>query len=161
MEILISIVVILLFVFIRPILGLIFAGAKSAVTGESLSESMGYLKPMEIRLSEKTDDEFEYTSVEVRGLFPIEQSRSVAFITSIFDVTSNDEKKEPVLSIIEPCQEPDTTAFQLRAIVGRIDPEQGLKKWIEIGRILPLFLQTPVAGTRKLLVCVRLVDTDN
>ena len=163
--------VILVFVGIRVVWNLFFAGArvavagvKSAVTGESFDEAMGRIGPMESRLVEKkleTDDNsLSYFAVEVRGLFPILQSRELTFTVSVIDNTDGDDDRKPVLSTIDHFQEETSKAYFCKAEIGRVSPDQGFIKWIEIGRIFPTFIQSPISGKRKLDVIIRLIDAD-
>ncbi len=142
---------------------ILVAAAKSAVTGESFSEAMGNIPPLEVRLVDKTIDDdpdgLPYKSVEIRGLFPVSSRTDVSAIISIFDETNGKDDLRPIISLFDQTQEPDTMAFQQRADIGLVMPDQGFKRWVEIGRILPIALQAPHKGSRQLRVHVRLVDT--
>jgi len=141
------------------------AGATVAVTGKSFDEAMGNIPPLAVRLVDKTiDDEpggLAYKAIEVKGLFPVASSKEVAFVASVFDATDGEAELTPVICVIEAAQEPLTPAFFQRAEIGQIQPNQGFIKWIEIGKLVPQFLQAPYSGSRTLKVVVRLVDTNN
>ena len=49
--------------------------------------------------------------VEVRGLFPVQQATNVGFIVSVFTKDSNGDL-EPVFSMLNEFQEPQSRAFQ-------------------------------------------------
>jgi tellurite resistance protein len=141
----------------------VFAGARSAATGEPFQETMGNMPLLSSRLVTKNTEGdgsgLEYYAVEIKGLLPVYVSSEVSVAISLFDETEGAENLRPILSFVEQFQEPLTTAYFQRADLGRIDPDQGFKKWIEIGRILPLFVQSPFSGKRKICAVVRLINS--
>ena len=141
------------------------AGATVAVTGKTFEEAMGQIPPMNVRLKEKTlnnePDGLPFTAIEVKGLFPLQSSKEVAFVISIFDKTDGNSDQKPVICVLDAAQELETPVFQQRADIGRVQPNQGFSSWIEIGRIAPSFLQAPYSGERVLDIVVRLLDKSN
>lgn len=142
------------------------AGVNAAMTGKSFDEAMGRIGPMETRLVEKKleagDTNLSYKAVEVRGLFPITRSSELTFTVSVLDSTDGDDgmKPVPVLSTIDHFQEETSKAYFCKAQIGRVSLGQGFEKWIEIGRVFPTFLQSPMSGERKLDIVVRLIEAD-
>lgn len=140
------------------------AGVKAAVTGQSIDEALGRMANFETKIVTKNTEPdasgLDFYAIEMRGLFPIQTSRELAFVVSLFDASDGDEKMRPVLSLIEQFQEQETTAYNVTAQIGRVEPNQGFIKWVEVGRILPLFVQSPFSGIRNLKVVCRLVDAD-
>ena len=118
---------------------------------------------MEARIVDTTLGDFvnaPVKAIEVKGRFPVNTIRHVAFVTSIFDETSGE--LEPVLSTIDMYQEPDSTVYQHTIKVGQaVSPEQGFGHWTQAGRIIPNILQPPVGGARRLFAILRLVDIDD
>ena len=139
------------------------AGIKSVATGQSFDEAMGRMPPLETRLVEKNSEEdgsgLNFWAVEARGLFPVSFTKDVTFTISLLDVTDGEELKKPVLSVLDHFQEPNSRAYFCSAKVGNVSPDQGYVKWVEIGRIVPFFVQSSHAGDRNLKIIVRLVET--
>ena len=143
----------------------IFDAAAKAATGEgTFSENMRLafrgMGPLEARIVDTTLGDFvnaPVKAIEVKGRFPVNTFRHVAFVTSIFDETGGE--LEPVLSTIDMYQEPDSTVYQHTIKVGReVSPEQGFGHWTQAGRIIPHILRPPVGGARQLSAILRLVD---
>ena len=141
-------------------------GVKSAVTGQDfdMDRALGRIPPIAARLTKKnTEDDgsgLDYYAVEVTGLFPVSSTVEGAFVISLFDITENEENREPVLSVIEQFQEPATTAYSSIVQAGRVQPGFGITSWFEVGRVFPFFIQSPFSGTRELEVFTRLVQAD-
>ena len=140
------------------------AGVKSAVTGKSFDETMGRMPPLTSRVVKKnTEDDgsgHEYYSVEVKGIFPIRETAEAAFAISLFDVTDGDDNKKPVLSVIEQFQETHTRAYLACQEIGRITGDQGFSNWVAVGKVIPLFVQSPYSGARKFSIVIRLISSD-
>ena len=162
--------IILLLVGINVVFRLIFSGArvatagiKSVATGQSFDEAMGRIPPIETRMVKKNLEAdgsgLDFWAVEVRGLFPISQTRNLSFAISLLDITDGKEEKKLVLSTLEHFQEPNSRAYFCKAEIGNVNQGQGYIKWVEIGRIMPIFVQSSFKGKRDLNVIVRLVDT--
>lgn len=97
--------------------------------------------------------------VQGRGLFPIRTSKTLAFVTSVFDET--EDGLIPVLSVLENLQEPDNITFQHKMQVGRVHENQGISDWVRIGLVVPEILVPPYGGNRKLVVVTRMIDINN
>ena len=140
------------------------AGVKAAVTGQSFDEALGRMPPIETKVVKKNTEPdesgLEFFAIELRGLFPVQTSRELAFVISLFDVSDGEDNMSPVLSLVEQFQEPSTTAYNVTAELGRIGPNQGFFKWVEVGRVLPLFVQSPFSGSRKIKAVCRIVEAD-
>ena len=99
------------------------AAAKAATGQGTFSENLRLafrgMGPLEARIVDTTLGDFKapIKEIEVKGLFPVNTIRHVAFVTSIFDETS--DELEPVLSAIELYQEPDSIVYQHSIQVGR------------------------------------------
>jgi len=143
------------------------ASEKSAKGEGTFSENMRLafrgMGPLEARIVDTTLGDYlraPVKAIEVKGLFPVNTIRQVAFVTSIFDESSGE--LAPVLSPIEMYQEPDSTVYQYSIKVGQeVSPGQGFGHWTQAGRIIPNILQPPVGGARRLFAILRLVDMDN
>ncbi len=143
------------------------AAAKAAVGKGTFSENMELafkgMGPIEVRFypGRLGDDEDGplFKAIEMKGLFPLNSRKNVAFVTSVFDET--DEEIEPVLSPIELFQEPETVVYQFSSEIGQVDPEMGFVSWSRIGAVFPDLLEPPYGGRRKLVAILRLVDINN
>jgi tellurite resistance protein len=112
------------------------------------------------KLGDKNDAP-DIKSIELKGLFPITVKRDVAFITSIFDITDGIKERKPILSSIDMFQEPESIVFQHQVDFGEMAPNYGYPSWSKISGVIPDTLQTPIGGTRKLEILLRLVDVNN
>jgi hypothetical protein len=139
-----------------------------AATGKgSLSENMEAafkgMGPLEVRFKDESigadKDSLFVKELQVKGLFPISRRAQLEFVSSVFDDTSGEF--EPVLSAIEPFQEPQTLAYQYLLPIGPIDPGVGLISWVRAGVLIPQLLETPASGNRKLVAILRLIDANN
>lgn len=140
------------------------AGANAAITGKSFSEAMGHMPPMQSRIIQKNTEPdgsgLDYYSVEIKGLFPVFSGPTdVTCTVSLFDQTESSETPKPVLSLIEHFQERTTKAYFSEANIGAVKSTQGFVKWVEVGRIVPLFIQSPYSGQRNLSVVLRIIKT--
>jgi tellurite resistance protein len=141
--------------------------AKAATGRGTFIENMGLafkgMGPLEARIVDTTLGDYvraPVKAIEVKGLFPINTIRQVAFVTSVFDESRGE--LAPVLSAIDMYQEPDNTVYQHSIKVGQeVSPGQGFGHWTQAGRVIPNILQPPVGGARRLFAILRLVDADN
>lgn len=143
------------------------AAAKATVGKGSFSENMELafkgMGPMEVqfnhtRLGEDGKGAIA-KAIEVKGLFPVNTSRNVGFVTSVLDKTG--ENYEPVLSPIEMFQEPYSVVYQSSVEIGVVSPSQGFVGWTRVGVVLPEILTPPFAGKRNFVAVLRLVDLDD
>ncbi len=150
--------------FVRRAIG---ATAKVSSGKGTFAENMRLairgMGPLEARMIDTTLGSYvgvPVKAIEVKGLFPIQSTRNVAFVTSILDETGGEP--EPVLSAIDMYQEPDSTVYQHSIKIGQeVSPEDGFGHWTQAGRIIPNVLQPPFGGARRLFAILRLVDIDD
>ena len=142
------------------------AAAKAAVGKGTFSENMelafkgmGFLEAqfVDARFGENADGP-PYKAIEVKGLFPVNRTTNVGFMTSVFDNT--DAEYAPVLSPIEAFQEPTTVAYHHFSEAGQVSNDQGFLQWVRVGAVIPDLLQSPYSGRRKFVAILRLVDVD-
>ena len=77
----------------------------------------------------------------MKGLFPIDRTRRLGFVTSVFDRTEG--SYEPVNSALNEFQDNNTVAYQHSAEIGRVDPNMGFAEWVKIGVVIPQILEIP------------------
>ena len=156
----------IVFVLFFKGVGVAAEGVKSAVTGKEfdLDKALGRIPEFSTRIIEKNTEEdgsgLNYYSIEIKGVFPIGRSIDGVFVTSLFDITDDRNEPKVVLSVIEQFQESATTAYSISNATGQLEPGYGFTSWVEMGRVLPLFVQTPFAGKRILKVVTRLTDVN-
>ncbi len=145
----------------------VVAAGKSVMGKGSFSENMELefkgMGPLEIRINDTylNDDGTgsEVKEIEVKGLFPVQEKKNVGFITSVFDVV--DGELEPVLSVLDQFQEPDSIVYQHQCGVGEVEPGLGFIKWVRIGVVIPDIIEPAYSGERQLKAVVRMVDMDD
>ena len=160
-----AIFLIILFLFGGWILRALIAGGKSAVTGQSFQESFRGIADWTTKLENETlkgekNTSFDFKSIKAKGLIPISYSTSLSVIVNVLDIT-DENKKLPLISFIGDLKEPHTSVFMQKQDLGRFNPDTGFTKWVELGRVVPMFLQPPYGGQRKLGVNFFLYDTNN
>ena len=156
---------IIIFVIGSWLLSALFAGAKSAVTGNSFKESYSGLADWAMKLEDevfkdKDNVSFKFKSIKVKGLIPITYTTNLSVIVSVLDIT-DENNKLPLISFIGDFKEPGSTVFRLQHDLGSFQSNTGFTKWVEMGRVIPMFLQPPYGGKRKLGVNFFLYNTDN
>ena len=142
---------------------IVYVGLKSLLSAdaEDSGVNMGALEIRKVDFRAGDDgDGPKGIGIEVRGLIPVNRTLSLSFVTSVIDVT-NDDDSEPVLSELEAFQEPDTPAYQHIQDGGQISQNQGFSDWIRVGAVYPELLTPAFGGARKLMIATRLVDTNN
>ena len=168
-------VIIFLVIGFAIIRWLLSAGAKTAVAAAKAATGKGSFADnmdlafkgmglLEIRVNDthinvEDNSSPDVKEIEGKGLFPLDSTAKIGFITSVFDKTSDDLK--PVISALEAFQEPDSVVYQHQIEVGQISPNQGFVSWVRLGVILPDILQPPYSGRRDLVAILRMVDLNN
>ena len=160
-----AIVVIILFLFGGWILRALIAGGKSAVTGQSFQESYRGIADWTTKLENETfrgdnNVSFDFKAIKAKGLIPIAYSTSLSVIVNVHDIT-DENNKLPLISFIGDLKEPHSSVFMQKTDLGLFRPDTGFTKWVEMGRVAPMFLQPPYGGNRKLGVNFFLYDTNN
>ena len=139
------------------------AAAGKGTLVENMKLAFKGMGPLEARIVDTTLDDVvraPVKAIEVKGLFPVDSVRRVAFITSIFDNSGGE--MAPVLSSIDMYQEPDSSVYQHSVKIGQeVSPGQGFGHWTQAGRVIPNILQPPVGGARRLSAILRLIDMNN
>jgi tellurite resistance protein len=116
--------------------------------------------PLEIRVSDEvTDDGYPFWGVEIRGLIPVYRATNVGVMVSLLDATEGENA--PVLTAFEDFQELESRAFQVRNVLGRCEPDQGLPDWCRAAAVPLEGLITARSGHRQIHVVVRLVDAES
>ena len=159
-----ALIVIIVIFFGAKILKAIFAGGKAVATGKSYKESYRGIDDFSARLQTsytKTDsgEKFEVRKVEIKGLLPLNSPANLTAIVSLMDVTE-EEDQHPVISYIDSLQEPNTTCFLQQQPMGDFEPGVGFTDWVQIGAIIPNFIQPPHSGSRTLEARMFLVNSN-
>jgi tellurite resistance protein len=159
------IVVIIIFVVGSWVIGALIAGAKSAVTGNSFQESYSGMADWTMKIENETIEgennvSFDLMLIKAKGLIPISYATNLSVIVNVLDIT-DENNKLPLISSIGDLKEPRSTVFMLKNDLGRFEHNTGFTKWVEMGRVIPMFLQPPYSGERKLGVNFFLYNTNN
>ena len=160
-----AIIVIILFLFGGWILRALIAGGKSAVTGQSFQESFRGIADWTMKIEDETlkgenGVSFDFKSIKAKGLIPISYATDLSVIVNVLDIT-DESNKLPLISFIGDFKEPASTVFMLKHDMGRFNADTGFTKWVEMGRVIPMFLQPPYGGERKLGVNFFLYNTND
>jgi tellurite resistance protein len=120
-----------------------------------------YLGNLEVKIIQKNKRELSpYLNVQCKGLIPICTRTNIGFSVSV--MTEDDKGRiNPVLSMIDSFQEPESTAFQNLTQFGEVDEHQGFENWTTVCKIPTFILQPTIGGKQKLKIIVMLVDMNN
>lgn len=113
---------------------------------------------IDVQLGEN-NDKFWAKEVQAKGPIPLNKTTNVSFITSVFDMTS--EEPGIILSTVDSFQEKENRVYQNQLNYGQIPINQEFPDWARVGLVIPEILQPPRGGDRKLAIVVRMVDLDN
>ena len=171
MEAIGVILLIVAFVFWRPLLGLLFgvgkAGVETAIKGgdfgDRLKQNVVGMGPLEVRVQKRPaspEGGPAVIEVQARGLFPVVRPTEVMFITSARDETDPTNSK-PILSCVDDFSESYTIGYQFSTQSFVVQPNYGYSDWTNVGVLIPPFMVPPEKGERKLAVIVRFVDAGN
>ena len=122
------------------------------------------IEPFTVKLVKKHSDTaqpFEYYEVMGKGFLPLPVSatRNMSAVISVVDMTSG--QPEPVIAAFDDFYEPDSACYYHKTDFGRVNYGTSIIKFIKLGVVLPQILVPPAKGNRKLLVVLRLINTDN
>lgn len=162
MELIITLVVLF---FGGAILRSIIAGGKAAVTGQSFGESYRGIPDFKVTLiDDETETEsgqsFDVKRVALKGLLPIVRRTDLTAFVSVIDIT-DDESPMPVLSFVDAVQEEDTNCFLQTQPMGSFNDGVGFTDWVNVGAVIPSFIQTAESGERELRVIFALANSNN
>ncbi|MDA8676333.1 TerB family tellurite resistance protein [Alphaproteobacteria bacterium] len=162
MEIIFGLVVLF---FGGAILRAIFAGGKAAVTGQSFGESYRGIPDFKVKLIDdetKTEggQSFDVKRIALKGLIPIVRRTDLTAFVSVIDIT-DDESPMPVLSFVDAIQEENTNCFLQTQPMGNFNEGVGFTDWVNVGAIIPTFIQTAESGERELRVIFTLANSNN
>lgn len=157
-----ALIVIVLLFFGGAILRAIIAGGKSAVTGKSFQESYRGIDNFGARListhtTTESGTKLNVEKIQIKGLLPIQRDVDLTAYLSVVDVT--EEEAHPVISYVESVQEESTTCFLQVQPMGHFESGVGFKDWVQVGAIIPNFIQPPRTGNRKLSAKFFLVNS--
>jgi len=159
MEVLV--VIGLIFLALWGIGALADSGSSSTPSGSAGEGAV--MGPLEMRTVHKQlgteGDGPEVIEVQARGLMPVRRVTHLAFVTSVFDQTSN--QPQPVISVLDDFQEKDSVVYQCWQQAGAAGPNQGFADWVTVGVVVLQALVPPRRGDRNLTIALRVVDHAN
>ena len=115
------------------------------------------LSQLEVRV---VPGEVNFLDVQFKGMIPIHSIANLAFVVSVFTKDKNG-KVEPVLSVIDTFQKPNSTAFQDFTKIGEVHENTGCSNWTSIGTIPTEILQPAFGGNQQLKIHTMLIDIDH
>ncbi len=146
---------IFIYLFVFFVLWGIAASVKNSIKNTD-SQSMGNI---EARLQSKVnEDGIEIIEVQAQGLLPVKKNTRVGFATFIFDTT--DGQPEPIISMLNAFQEPNSLFFRFLKEAGECSLGYGFVHWAPVGIIVPGAVCPPYSGKRSIEVILWLIDID-
>ena len=98
--------------------------------------------------------------VDFRGLIPNQKKSNIFFQVEAFTKTDG-QLKNPVLSLIDTYQKPNSKEFQNLFSIGELDPHCGSYDWKKVCYVSLNFLQLAHSGKQKITVKVSLLSKQN
>lgn len=122
------------------------------------------IEPFTVKLVKKHTDTaqpFEYYEVMGKGFLPLPVSatKNMSAVISVVDMTSG--TPEPIIAAFDDFYEPESACYYQKTDFGSVNYGTSIIKFIKLGVVLPQILVPPAKGNRKLLVVLRLVNTDH
>jgi uncharacterized tellurite resistance protein B-like protein len=147
--------------FISVLVVTLIVRMKNRDTRINIPEEVPSLLPLKIRVMKgKGSKEAHFINVQFKGIIPVYSVTNLAFVVSIFTQDKNG-RVEPVLSVIDTFQKPESKVFQDLTRVGEIHENTGCKNWTSVGVIPTEILQPAYGGIQKLKIHTMLVDLDS
>lgn len=131
---------------------------KKAVTGKET-----YLGPPQMKFVDEVIGEsgIAVKRVMFRGAIPNPRTMDVAYSLSLFDMTSGSENLKFIISLSEAAQESDSVCYHQGGPMGRVNVGSAITDWVQVGAIVPEFIQPPFSGRRKIRVYLRFFHSLN
>ena len=142
----------------------IFAAGKSYMTGQSFGESWRGIPDFGVKVEDTLlgsgKTKLPGKAIKIRGMVPVPYDLDLVIFIKLFDITDGNEPpdRKSVISLIDYQQEPDSIAFRSISNIGRISPSQGFKDWVQIGAVVPNFMDVPYSGKRKIEAVLIFID---
>jgi tellurite resistance protein len=112
-----------------------------------------YSGPLEMKLEKEENEGEVFFRPMFRGEVPVEKDQPLAISLVLKDVATEEgeEKKWPVISLLDQVQETNTICFEYRQdIQARADTVWS--EWINLAPVFPTMLQPPYSGQREIEV---------
>ena len=143
------------------VFGLLGAGAravKNVVTGEET-----YFGPPQIKCIDEVIEGTDVIAKRImfRGRLAVPRAMAVSCKISAFDATDDDDNLQHLISMFDSAQEAETVCFGQSVELGNINEGDSVTDWIQLGALMPDFIQPPKSGDRTIRVLVRMVSTSN
>ena len=140
------------------IFGAVGRGVKKAVTGKET-----YLGPAQLKLESTETEEtgIVVKKIMYRGKIPVPRPMTVGYSVSAFDATDGGDDLGIIIAMMDQQQEPESVCFGIFEEFGSIDVGDSYTDWVQLGAILPDFIQCPKSGNRKIKLVIRLFNADD
>ena len=131
---------------------------KKAVTGKET-----YFGPPQLKFVDDVIGEngILVKRVMFRGSIPNSRTMDVSYSLSLFDMTSGSEDLKFIISLAEAVQEENSVCYYQGGPLGRVNVGSAMTDWVQVGAVVPEFMQPPFSGRRKIRVFLRLFDASN
>lgn len=131
---------------------------KKAVTGKET-----YFGPAQLKLLHEMGENSKFTVKRImfRGAIPNDRPMRLSYTLSAFDITDSTGPWRPLFSFVEAAQEPDTICFQASGDLGHLNTGMAMTDWVQLGIMIPEFVQPPESGNRKLSIVLRVFNSDH
>ncbi len=149
----------------KVIINLFFSGVraagravKKAVTGKET-----YFGPAQLKFVDEPlkDSELAIKRIMFRGGVASPRKIQGGFQISAFDVTDDIGAPKHIVSVVDQAQESDTICFGISGDLGSVEPGDTITDWVQLGVIIPEFIQPSMSGLRKIQIWVRFFDASN
>ena len=119
-----------------------------------------YYGPPQLKFVDETHKGIELKMIFFRGLLPSDREMNMAYALSAFDITDGENNRKPVFSFMSWAQEPDTICYQISGNFGQVSKGTVITDWIDLGVIVPDFIQPAHSGNRKINIILHMFDSD-
>ena len=153
--------VIIFWVGILFVFNMIRAGGravKKAITGKEV-----YLGPAELKLVGDTvgDAGHKIYKLMFRGEIPNTRNMNISFAVSAFASTNETDNLRTLISVIDAAREPGTPAFGIVGDLGHVTTGSAYTDWIQLGAIIPDFVQPAQSGSGTITLLLRMFDSSS
>lgn len=132
---------------------------KKVVTGKDT-----YFGPAQIKFVDENLDlegsNLELKRIMFRGAIPVPRTMNVGFNISAFD-TTDEGGSAFVISLIDSTQEQNSPCYNARGEFGQINEGMAMTDWVQLGAVVPNFIQGPTSGNRTIEIVVTVFDLAN
>lgn len=134
-------------------------GRSQEMSEEIFAEREVYFAPPQVKFIDEVHEETGWIVKKImfRGIMPNDRDMNISFALSAFDATEGEN--DPIFSLIESAQEPDTICYQTSGDFGYVSEGSASADWINLGIIIPELIQPAYSGKREIHVILRMFNS--